>query len=440
MKIKNDIYPKVMIISVYDFYKGNDASSITLRNMFSSWPNDKLCHIHCGVYSDSNEKTNKDNVFYLYIKDIKFHNILLKFKRLKDKLFVSSTSITNESSVVIFKSTNIITKYKQKLKLVLSSYADLLPYKISNKCDNFIKAQKADIIYVIPSSKRIMTLVHEIHNKYSIPILPHFMDDWPSTIYTSSILSIIPKVQTLNYLKKILKISNECLVISSSMQEEYVKRYNGINFTPIMNTIPLNESNINNNIDSHGVIKSFCYVGGLHLKRWESLLIICSILVKRKNIEFIIYTKTNEWNNVRNKFEKYPFVKYGGYIKPENVMDIYQKHDCLIFVESFDENVIKYTRFSISTKIPEYLSLVKPIIAIGPSEVAAINYLKTTNTALIIDETNIGLCNNVLNMALNNPYYFYEKKINCKNTFIKNHLQSTQHTLLKNVISRVKFN
>ena len=40
------------------------------------------------------------------------------------------------------------------------------------------------------------------------------------------------------------------------------------------------------------------------------------------------------------------------------------------------------------TKIPEYLSSQKPIIAIGPSGIASIDYLKNNNAALVLDDFN----------------------------------------------------
>ena len=48
----------------------------------------------------------------------------------------------------------------------------------------------------------------------------------------------------------------------------------------------------------------------------------------------------------------------------------------LVHVESFDNKSRQLTKLSISTKIPEYLATGKPIIAIGPREVASLEYLK----------------------------------------------------------------
>ena len=59
--------------------------------------------------------------------------------------------------------------------------------------------------------------------------------------------------------------------------------------------------------------------------------------------------------------------------------------DILLHVESFNEKMKKYTRLSISTKIPEYLASKRLIIAIGPVDIASIEYLKDNKAALILD-------------------------------------------------------
>lgn len=48
----------------------------------------------------------------------------------------------------------------------------------------------------------------------------------------------------------------------------------------------------------------------------------------------------------------------------------------LVFVESFDNGQIEKTRLSFSTKIPEYLSVGKPILAIGPEGIGAMDCLQ----------------------------------------------------------------
>jgi len=164
------------------------------------------------------------------------------------------------------------------------------------------------------------------------------------------------------------------------------------------------------------------------------LLCICKAIKNIQNIELIIYTKPSDWNNVRLKFIEYPFIKYGGFFNTTETLNILYEHDYLIFLESFDIGVKKYTKLSISTKIPEYLCLGKPIIAIGPSDIASINYLNKNDVALVLDEQNEKNWDNLLKNALNDKFFFDNKIINSGKLFVENHLQINQQFILKKLL------
>lgn len=74
------------------------------------------------------------------------------------------------------------------------------------------------------------------------------------------------------------------------------------------------------------------------------------------------------------------YIKMHGLLQPKDLKEKLNDADYLLFLESFDKNSINSTKYSLSTKIPEYLSLNKPIIAIGPPEVSSIKYLKIALT------------------------------------------------------------
>ena len=52
-------------------------------------------------------------------------------------------------------------------------------------------------------------------------------------------------------------------------------------------------------------------------------------------------------------------------------------------VESFDEKSKNSTRYSLSTKIPEYLNSGVCIFAYGPDDIASIEYLKENSVAFV---------------------------------------------------------
>lgn len=421
-------YPKILIISSYNFLEGNDATSITFKSYFGSWPTDNIGLLHCRCYEihENSEKHNIGFYHFLNILDIKY-NFLLKLRR-------NPTAVSElQSMPVILKKSSLKQRTKQFISVLFKATADMLPYRISPKLEESINRFKPDVIYSILGNRRTTKLVSTIGHKFKIPIIVHFMDDWPATIYNDSFLTIVQRRIMLADLKNVITNARLCLGISEAMCREYEMCYKK-QFYPLMNSV---REYVKTDVQNKKA--KFCYAGGLHLKRADSLLILCDILNEKysESIEFTIYTKESDWNIYENIFDKFKFVKYGGFKPSDEIYELMKLSDILIFVESFDPSVQNYTRLSISTKIPEYLSLGKIILAIGPSNIASIKYLYEHHVAHVVDRIDKNLFKQKLEMIFNGD----EKESileSGKTLFIKNHLQENQRRFLHEMICNIK--
>ena len=122
---------------------------------------------------------------------------------------------------------------------------------------------------------------------------------------------------------------------------------------------------------------------------------------------------------------------YRGFISQTEMLHDLKKQTILIHLESFDEKVSAYTRLSISTKIPEYLSMKKPILAIGPCNIASIEYLNTNQSAFVVDRQDEELLKNEINKIMNLERR-EEVATNAYNLFKKNHTKESQQQILRN--------
>jgi hypothetical protein len=177
-----------------------------------------------------------------------------------------------------------------------------------------------------------------------------------------------------------------------------------------------------------------CYSGGLHLNRAQSLEVLCEVLKTmniNNNFELSIFTKPTDWELSRDALGRFDFVKYLGFVNPEDISGRLSAQDILVHVESFDPKIIKYTRLSISTKIPEYLSLAKPIIAIGPPNIASIEYLRSNHCGLIIDNINPESVLSVLKDFFTDKMQFDSLSDTAYALFKKNHETKEQQSLLE---------
>lgn len=424
---------KILIISSYNFYDGIDATSITLRNIFSGFDKKNIILIHTASHP---YKTAENNVFVLYNKKFNFfqkHKNTTFAKTIKEERSIIPGVKNEYDHDITFKK-----KFLNKVHTYVSAYNSLLSYKYSKELDYFIQQHQPEIIYSPLGSIPIMRLVKKIAKKYDIPVIPHFMDDWIHTMYENDFWMIIPKIVKNRCLKEIFRLSKCGLAISEMMANEYTDKFN-IPFYPLMNCVDIpNKENtaISTEILATKSNNLFVYCGGLHLNRWKSLLLLCDAILKfgySERIQFCIYTKAEDWLQYGNYFSQYKFIIYKGFISNQELYKTLDRFDVLVHVESFDEQVIKYTRLSISTKIPEYLSKKKIILALGPKGIASIEYLRSNDAAIIIDDLSIEIIKEKLEDLI------YSRNDEIKNNsyclFLKNHTKENQFELLNKILT-----
>jgi len=139
-------------------------------------------------------------------------------------------------------------------------------------------------------------------------------------------------------------------------------------------------------------IINLIYAGGLHFKRYETLSLLADAIYKYnknssgKKAFLSIYSTGIISNKVLNSLNIQGASEFLGGLDSNELKIKLNEADIPVHVESFDLKSIESTRLSISTKIPEYLSLGKPILAIGPEEVASMKFL--TNVAYCICDKN----------------------------------------------------
>ena len=77
-------------------------------------------------------------------------------------------------------------------------------------------------------------------------------------------------------------------------------------------------------------------------------------------------------------------IRFHGAVSPGDVPKVMARSLAVIHTESFDLEIRKRVRFSISTKIPETLMNGPCLIAYGPEDVASISYLQENGAAYVI--------------------------------------------------------
>src|SRR5690606_16737246 len=87
-----------------------------------------------------------------------------------------------------------------------------------------------------------------------------------------------------------------------------------------------------------------------------------------------------------DKLNQYLCIKYNKAIPNDQLLERVMTSDILLHIESFRKKFKAKTLRALSTKIPDYLASGKLILAIGPSGIESIEYLRKNKAAYIISD------------------------------------------------------
>jgi hypothetical protein len=376
------IYPRVLLVNVEPISE-QYATGITMGNLFRGWPLECIAQIYVDDSVPNNIVCKKS--FKLNFEDLKMPGLIKhKYRSIQKSkaVHVGRENIAYINNNDFYINGQIIRFFKKIVLHIL----DFSSYNISEELHEFIEKYKPDYIYSTLSCLKILKLVYKIQDEFHIPVIPHFMDDWINTLYRGPILDKLLNIQLKKITMHIISNAPLLFVIGDLMAIAYKKRYNR-DFLSFMNCIELvnyEKTEVTQKTNNFKLI----YTGSLHLNRWKPLLEIgetLDILNKEGILCSLDIYGNIQSSDIADKIMKISSLNYIGNISPIDILTHIKSADGALHIESFDENQIPYTRYSISTKIPEYLSVGQPIFAYGPKELASIKYIEENLCGTVVN-------------------------------------------------------
>ena len=351
---------RVLIVSPHPL-TWNDPGSITFASLFSTIEKCDLRQIVIGNISVIPDLTSD----WLYIGT---NNVPLE--RL-GRSFIKPAQPGNGGATEV----RDAMKANDGKQLLLTAYADMMPISFSNHETKWVKEFAPDVIYSTLGSIRAMKTVLWANRISGAPVVAHYMDNWLDTQY-SDIKTIIPRLLILHLNREVLRKCKALMAISPHMARNYEHRFSR-HFEPFMHCVDVPAEFPA--LDRSQAMR-IAYVGGLHLMRDAVLEKIGRIIkssggrIGNTSISVDCFAPISHLQAYKDKLES-AGVNCRRSLNPEEVPSVIAKYDCLLHVESFDESILQYTRLSISTKIPIYLAASLPILAVGPKNQAAVDYV-----------------------------------------------------------------
>lgn len=413
------------ILFIGDELIGDDsATGATLKSFFCGLPNTEILQYSLNPFTKHNtlyrtiyaQKCNGWINYYVY----KIHE--------KNKIIIPSRN-SKKSSLL----TRLINNHIKKTVLKIQ---DIEPMSISKEAILSIREFKPNMIYTLGGGIACLSISQKFGDLLNIPIIIHSMDDHIHTKYSGKgLLNLILRKNFYKLNSIIYSKSKIGLAICPKMAEEYAKEF-GIDFYYAMNSI----SNISYYPAHTDDTLLIIFSGGIHGGRDKTLLQLFDYIneynEKSKHCRKVVlevYTNkagcqilTDESNDNIHVFE---------YVPREQLFQNLSRADILLHVESFQETEQKYFRLSCSTKIPEYLSVGRPILVISPKDVGTTDYLNSTDAAFVFN--NVEDCKEIFSIDKSELHKMEE---NSRALATKNHLSMNVHNTLLSAFKKLLTN
>ncbi|RGR70977.1 hypothetical protein DWY25_13615 [Holdemania filiformis] len=413
-EIKKKYFPKILIIS-HNALSKTQNNGKTIETLFKEWPKEKIFHLFL-------DRDNDDSAFCSRSFCVNDYDALDNFFRLKKKRYACELRIEdnfiqpdkdyykiiqklinhnykNDSK----KSGKTIENLKQKV-IQRKPFFSWLRQSLWNGKKWFmndillwVKDIKPDLIFFQGSGFHYSyDIVEQILDDTDLPIILQLTDDYTQPPYKYSLIDHYITNRYIKIFRRVIKRASGIVVISEKMKEEYLRKFGGQNYFIMSNALDRNfqdkELNVNGEIN-------ILYAGNLGLGRYEELIKfeqLLSGLIRKKGYKIVlkVCSSTILSEGKLDYFHDSKIIEWKGFLSSKEVEQLIEDCDFLLHVESTDEINKRITRLSISTKIGEYLGARRCIIALGPQDIASIEYIRNKKLGLVLstNDTEKSIC------------------------------------------------
>ncbi len=362
---------KVLVISHNSFSQTHNNGK-TLSSLFSAFEKQELCQLYFSP-SGSVDYSRCEN--YYLIRDIDALKSVFSRRR------CGSTKVDDIPELP----NGIRRSSANWLVLLLRSLVWRMSSWYRGGLDSWLTKQNPDILFYVGGNSLFShRIACSLSDELNIPLVSYFTDDYvifPSPNFYTKILK--------KCYKRTISRSRKLYVIGKKMAEEYSHYYNR-EFLPIMNIIDVPRVKpVYKKKDSK---LSINYFGGIGWARDKEILRFAMFLRDfiepslSKNVSLGIYTFGVIDGRVRNELLKYNVNIHNG-LTGNELQSAMKDSDIFLHVESIEPYYCSLTKLSVSTKIPEYMGLAKPIIAFGPIQLASFGVISEVNSSLVINDS-----------------------------------------------------
>ena len=370
--------PKVLVIDVNAWR--NDAGSNTLREIFSCWDSERLAV----VYTSSQLPDSEICKNYFQISESQVLKSVFR-PMMRVGQVVENTPIDDSDDAVVERTRyqRAHKKHSKWMRLAREVVWKLGHWKTA-ALKKFILDFDPDVIFVpiFPSAYmgRIQEYIIKLSGK---PTVGYLADDNYSYDACKDLVDYVHRFWTRQYVGPLARGCREMFVIVDKEKEDTDRRF-GTNSVILTKSIDFTGRTFKHK--SHDLPLKIVYTGSLLLGRDKTLALVADAInqLNRDGVmaELFIYSQNQPESKMMQRLDCVSS-HYCGTVPYQQIQAILENADVVVFAEALDGKDANIAKLSFSTKITDYLSNGKCILAIGKEDIAPIDYFKKYDSALV---------------------------------------------------------
>ena len=368
---------KILFISMSPIQKGVSIGN-TFLNVFEDFPDVQFFSVYTkNGYPDS----SIERAFQITDKQL--------LKRLLHRTKTVGRTVPERDGQENAPAEDKMVTFARKKRYIPMFWAQSLlwlpPYWKSEALHTFLDEVQPDLLFTILSdSVPLNKLIWHIQGYLQKPLVVYAWDNnYTLQLGLTSPLVFLNRCINRHYMRKTVQKAEQLYVISEIQKQDYEKAF-GVSCKILTKSADFSgEPPVKTQYNSP---LQLVFTGNIGTNRWKSLAIIAEALeqINQNGVraQLRIYTATPLTAKMEKALKKGDSSFIMGSVPANEVPKIQEAADILVHVEALDLKNRLAVRQSFSTKLVDYFKAARPILAVGPREVASIDHLIRNDCAL----------------------------------------------------------
>lgn len=377
--MKGHDLPRVLVVDINPWRE--DGTSHTMKNIFTCWEPEKVAQIYTKPIMPYTKVASR---FFQIDESVVIRSVLKPWLCAGEEVVSLVNSVGKGLSET--RRDSITSGACFSFMYLCREILWLFGHWRSRKLEAFLKDYNPELIFACIQPTVFSGWIERyIIQKTGKPFVCYLADDNYSYESCSNIWSYLHRFWLRKNVKWLSTHCKQMFVIVEKEKEDTDKRF-GTDSVILTKSIDFNGKKYQSHKPNEPL--KFIYTGSMIIGRDKTLALVADAINKINKesgctkAEFYIYSQSEPNDEILVRINN-GASHFCGMIGRDEVQHVQKEADVVVFAEALVGKESNAAKLSFSTKITDYLSNGKCVLAIGKEDIAPIDYFKRNDSALI---------------------------------------------------------